>query len=726
MTDDDKIADMLLSWEEARERGQPVTAEELCMGDPELLDAVRERIRLLENAGWMQEQASQPPASPRTLAERYALEQVIGTGGYAQVWRAYDLQLHRHVAIKVSKPSRTIRPDQMKEVLAEARRVARLKHPNIVVVHDVVKEGAGYFIVADLINGVTLAERLRQGKPSVEEAVKLVAQVARIIDYAHREGVVHRDLKPANIFLDAAGQPHVGDFGIAQSQQELLNGSDRRGTLAYAAPEQLEGKPLDGRADIWSLGVVLFEMLMGRKPFTDDNPVRLQQAILTNPPPALPDVPQAVSAVCRRCLARKPEERFARGNELADALEAAVASAPPRRWTLYRASILGMAVLVMAGVLAWAKWPRHQPEGIKPLATPTRSELTDPLPPAVAPPTKDDAFRVFRGHDGAVRAVTISSNDMMASAGEDGKVRLWPVTGGEVIVLDHDGPVNAVHMGRRGHTILTGTEKGAVNLWWLPPRTDAERIAAGLRFLALPTASPLAFLAGVAPWPEDAPWKMRTFPAKVGSIKAVAMSADGQFLAWAGAEKLEVWEVAGEPPLTIARTPGDIVHHFAFLKDGMLLAAFGYSPQKKVTTRAWVTTKVNERWVATARPAGQNLELFTDVRSFTTSPDRSAVLVTQSKAVRVFSQDAKAAGLLLAGSYESPKIELNTSIILPGQRAATVAKDYTIRVWAMANQTELATLHGHTKAITSIASSESGNIIATASEDGTVRLWKSP
>ncbi|MBY0460027.1 MAG: protein kinase, partial [Gemmataceae bacterium] len=163
MTDDDKIADLLLSWEEARERGESITAEELCRECPELLDAVRDRIRLLGNAGWMMKPSTVAPDKPRTLAERYSLEALIGSGGYAQVWRAYDLQLHRHVAVKVPKPSRTLTASQIEDVLTEARQIARLKHVGIVTVHDVVKEGAGYFIVTDLIDGETLAERLKRG-----------------------------------------------------------------------------------------------------------------------------------------------------------------------------------------------------------------------------------------------------------------------------------------------------------------------------------------------------------------------------------------------------------------------------------------------------------------------------------------------------------------------------------------------------------------------------------
>jgi serine/threonine protein kinase len=366
MNDEDKIADILLTWEEARERGTAVSSEELCRDCPEVLDVVRERVRLLEKACWMKESGATPP-QPRTLAERYVLETLIGSGGYADVWRAYDLQLHRHVAVKVPKPGRTLTAIQIDEVLTEARQIARLKHVNIITLHDVVKEGAGFFLVTDLIDGETLAERLKRGSIPTA-AAKLLAEVARAIDYAHTQGVIHRDLKPANIFLDKEGRPHIGDFGLARSTHELLDGSDSRGTLAYSSPEQLEGKTLDGRTDIWSLGIILYEMLAGRPPFVDDNPVKLKQAILAAQVPDAPCVPAAMLAICRRCLAVNPEGRYARANELADALTSDLTRRCVRRFRLVAVPV-GIAVLL--GIAGWFLVPGAMPSPESPNTMPT-------------------------------------------------------------------------------------------------------------------------------------------------------------------------------------------------------------------------------------------------------------------------------------------------------------------------------------------------------------------
>lgn len=345
--DDDLILDLLERWEDARAAGAVLSVKELCRDRPDLVEILRVKLAALQASDWMRPEPL-AGAMPRVLAGRYRLERLIGQGGYGQVWRAFDEELHRPVAVKVPHPSQRLGERQIDQLLTEARRVARLRHPGIVAVHDVQKEGAAYFLVADLIEGEDLAERLRRGPVSVAEAVGIAVQVAHVLDYAHKQGVVHRDIKPSNVLLGTDGVVHVCDFGIAATQAERVNGHDRRATLAYASPEQLGGA-VDHRTDIWSLGVLLCEMLTGRHPFDTDDPIRLQRQILAADPPTLPGVPERLAVVCRRCLAKKPEDRFASGTDVAKALEAARASRP-RRWPVLL-GVVGFTAVV--GLAVW-------------------------------------------------------------------------------------------------------------------------------------------------------------------------------------------------------------------------------------------------------------------------------------------------------------------------------------------------------------------------------------
>ncbi|MCZ2341655.1 MAG: protein kinase [Bacteroidales bacterium] len=320
MTPNDEIIfDLLEQWEDTRAAGLTPSVEELCRDRPDLVPMLWAKIDALAASDWMRSPAS--AAGPRVLAGRYRLEQLAGAGGYGQVWRAFDQELERRVAVKVPIPSRWSGGQQIDQSLTEARRVARLRHPGIVTVHDVVKEGAGYAIVADWVEGEDLADRLRRGPLPTAEAVAVVSQVALALDYAHGQGVVHRDIKPSNILLGRDGVVRVCDFGIAATPAELARGTDRRGTVAYASPEQLGDGPVDHRTDFWSLGVVLVEALTGRQPTDTDAPSF-----------PLTGVPTRLIAVCEWCLSPSSADRPASGRELATALARASARRVSLGW----------------------------------------------------------------------------------------------------------------------------------------------------------------------------------------------------------------------------------------------------------------------------------------------------------------------------------------------------------------------------------------------------------
>jgi serine/threonine protein kinase len=269
---------------------------------------------------------------PRTLAGRYRLDGLIGVGGFGRVYRGWDTWLDRPVAVKVPKADRPVGAEEVDQCRTEAKKVARLRHPNVVPVHDVGRDGGTCFIVSEWIEGENLADRIKDGRLPYRQAVRIVAEVADALGHAHAHGYVHRDVKPANILLDGSGRAYLTDFGIAVVGEDLLKDVGAAGTLPYMAPERLDGGlgRADHRADVYALGVVLFELLTGRRPFQAASPFDLREQILAGnaPPPRSIEagVPETLERSCLRCLARSPDDRYQEADSLAGDLRTFLAS----------------------------------------------------------------------------------------------------------------------------------------------------------------------------------------------------------------------------------------------------------------------------------------------------------------------------------------------------------------------------------------------------------------
>lgn len=357
----------------------------------------------------MSDQPSSAEPRPTVFKERYELHRRLARGGMSDVFLARDLLLDRPVAVKVLFPEYAKDPTFVERFRREAQAAARLTHGNIVAIYDWGEELGTYFIAMEYVDGRPLSEAIRaEGPFDAQRAATMTAEVAAALGFAHRNGVVHRDVKPGNVLLSGTGQVKVADFGIAQAavggeRVNLTQTGAVMGTATYFSPEQAQGKPVDARSDLYSLGCVLYEMLATRPPFTGDSPVAIAYKHVQEQPPTLSAigvrVPPALEAIIMKLLHKDPSLRYASADDLRADLRRFLDGQP----VLAASDPINPAAAALGGAVAGAALAGGaEPAGASgapTMAIPASGGVPAPSPTGPTGPPADTGYGGYGGYD---------------------------------------------------------------------------------------------------------------------------------------------------------------------------------------------------------------------------------------------------------------------------------------------------------------------------------------
>src|SRR5688572_1943924 len=521
----------------------------------------------------------------------------LGAGGMGEVYRARDTRLDRIVAIKLLPSELLNAPGRrIERFRREALAVARISHPHICTLHDVGEDGPAIFLVMEYVEGVTLAARLGDGPLPLDLALRVGIRIADALDHAHRQGVVHADLKPGNIML-TRDSVKLLDFGLAKLKardEETPNDPTRSerltevgsivGTIPYMAPEQIEGREVDSRTDIFACGVVLFEMLSGRRPFAGDSRASLMAAIVAEEPPELsslqPQVPVALERLIRRCLAKDPDDRWQTARDMAAELRwiadegpgstpAADATRRPRRTALW-AGVAGAAIAAAvlaataASVLPRPSVAEFVPATFRKGAVSSARFTPDGLSLVYSASWEGQPYAAFLGRTASPdardlhlrdarimsisqagdMAVLFGSQNITHTRGERMLARIPMAGGSRRDVLS--GVVDADWI--PGTDALAVVRDPGGNRPWtveFPAGTTVHEAPAAWSLRVSPDGSPVAFFEGPVMF-SSRPRAMITVVDRSGRKSTVARNWTGTGLAWAPSGS-EIWFTATRP-----------------------------------------------------------------------------------------------------------------------------------------------------------------------------------